>query len=101
MRKLSEETLRVLLNRPRVCQRCKSRENIQFHHNIIFEGKQSDCPSTILSLCKKCHDKEKTIKDDLDRIMLNQMSDEEIKMFSKVVNLKARKEYLNGVRKIQ
>ena len=90
-----------LLKRPKVCQRCRSRENIQFHHNLIFEGRQSDCPSTILSLCKKCHDKEKTIKDDLDRIMLNQMSDEEIKTFSKVVNLQARKKYLNGIRKVQ
>lgn len=100
MRKISETTLDVLLKRPKKCQRCGSTENIQFHHNLIFEGKQSDCPNTILSLCKNCHDKEKTIRDDLDRIMLNQMSGEEIKRYSKVTNLQARKEFLNGIRKV-
>lgn len=101
MRKMSEETLRELLKRPRKCQNCGSGEHIQFHHNFIYAGKQVDCANTILSLCKNCHDKEKTIKDDLDKIMLNQMTYQEIEFYSKVVNLQARKDYLNGIRQVQ
>jgi hypothetical protein len=77
--------------------RCKGR--IEWHHNLIFGGKQSDIPETILPLCKNFHHRyaeQMDIKEKLDWIMLNQMSDEQIESISKAVNYQQRKIYVNS-----
>lgn len=78
---------------PHVCS-----PKIDWHHNLIFAGKQSDIPETIIALCDWIHDIEKKpeIKELLNWIMLNQMSDDQVKSISKAVNYARIKETLNS-----
>ena len=70
---------------------------IQFHHAIIFGGQQQNEKFCIVPLCKKCHDMEKRrdINEKISWIVLNRASAEELKRYSKVENLLAKKIRLN------
>lgn len=69
---------------------------IEWHHNLIFAHRQSNLPETILPLCEPCHShaNNRDVKERLDLIMLNRMSDETIMSISKAVNWSQRKKYL-------
>lgn len=98
MRKISPETLHKLFQKPHKCQVCGATERkLDYHHNLIYQGRQVDSPNTILIACRKCHDKANEIemREKMDRIMLNQMTEDELERYSKVENLQAKKQYLN------
>jgi hypothetical protein len=61
---------------------------IEFHHNLIFAGKQVNENFCILPICKAHHDIEKhtIIKEKLNWIMWSRSSDEQIKEYSKAIN---------------
>lgn len=97
-RKISDETMKVLLSDPFYKKCCISgRTPVQFHHNFIFQGQQVDEPWAILPLHKDVHDvaDQPYIKQQLDRIMLNRATDEELERHSKAISLKAKRNYLN------
>lgn len=73
--------------------------NIQWHHNLIYAGRQVNEKWCILPLSKEMHDMVHLPynKSRCDWIMLNRATDEELKKYSKVVDLLKRKEYLNKV----
>ena len=52
------------------CRICSS-TLVQWHHNLIYGGKQSDDPLSILPLCKEHHDmaNDSLFKEELDLIM--------------------------------
>lgn len=97
MKPVSLTTMNTLLADPfmKQCCLCKSTP-VQWHHNKIFQGRQVDNPKTILPVCHRCHAKanENETREKLDLIMLNRMTDDEIKKYSKVDNLIARRDYL-------
>lgn len=69
---------------------------IEFHHNLIVAGRQSDIPETILPVCNAHHAIAdwREVKELLNFIMLRRMSAEQIKGISKAVNYAHRLEYL-------
>ena len=44
---------------------------IDWHHNLIYQGRQQNDPKAIIPLCEMCHGKanNKEVKEQLDRIM--------------------------------
>ncbi len=92
MRKISKKTLGVLLDDKRM-KTCQLRryiphvcsQKIEFHHNLIYGGKQSDIPNTIIALCSDIHaqEKRKDIKEVLDWIMINQMTERDFSLIPK------------------
>lgn len=100
MRPIPPKTKEELANDPYMKKCClcgSSSGKIDWHHNLIFKSRQSDIKETILPLCQDCHDKARTkvVKDKLDLIMLNRMTDEQITSISKAINYHHRKKYLN------
>lgn len=97
-RPLSSSTLETLLKSQfhKTCVLCGNR-HVQFHHNLIFGGRQCDEPNTILPLCPNCHalEKRKDIKEKLNWIMYNRMTEEELLRYSKVDDLLSRRNLLN------
>lgn len=72
---------------------------VQWHHNLIFGGKQVQARFAILPILKSIHliaDYPK-IKEKLDWVMVNRMSGEDLELYSKGVDYIHRKEYLNGL----
>ena len=68
---------------------------IQWHHNHKWQGKRTNEKFGILPVCEYHHRKEAIIKDNLDWVMLNRMSDTELVSYSKAINLKDKKQLLN------
>ncbi len=104
MRKLSSETQKKLAHSERMkhCQLAPyiphdCSKKIDWHHNLIFASKQSDIPETIIAICSEIHDKanRKDVKERLDWIMLNQMSDAQVRNIGKAINYGYKKEKLN------
>ena len=79
------------------CCLCNATEHINFHHHVIFGGRQLNEKFAIVPLCKSCHDTEKKrdINDKISWIVLNRASDEELKEYSKVENLINKRARLN------
>ena len=77
---------------PHICS-----QKIEWHHNLIFGGRQSDIPETIISICEVIHNQARNseVKERLDWIMLNQMKPEDIKAISKATNYNFIKDRLN------
>ena len=73
-----------------------ARLRIEWHHNLIYQGRQSDIPESILPLCSFCHAiaDDSGVKEKLDLIMLKRMGTEQIKSISKAINYKQRLSYL-------
>lgn len=71
---------------------------IEWHHNLIFAGRQVNEKFCILPLCKTMHSKANNVqvRELLDWVMVNRATDEELQRFSKVINWVQRKKYLNG-----
>lgn len=61
---------------------------IEFHHNLIFAGKQVNEEFCILPICYYHHEKEKhqIYKEKLNWIMWGRATDEQILRYSKAIN---------------
>lgn len=72
---------------------------IEWHHNLIFAGKQVNEEFCILPVCKAHHDIEKhtIIKEKLNWIMLNRATPEQIEKYSKAKDYKFEIERLNNI----
>lgn len=68
---------------------------IDWHHNLQYGGRQVQEKWCILPLAKPIHDKIETYKRQCDWIMLNRATDEELARYSKVVDLRKKRERLN------
>ena len=83
----------------RCCVTGKSRSQmvkIEWHHNLIYAGRQVNEKWCILPLWDKIHDqaRNKEVKEILDWIMLNRATDGDLARYSKA-DLIAKKERLN------
>lgn len=60
--------------------------HIEWHHNLIYAGKQVNEEFCILPLCQKHHkiEKYKQIKSKLNKIMVSRATDEDLKKFPKI-----------------
>lgn len=69
---------------------------IQWHHNLIFAGRQVNEIFCILPLCYKHHRDAniKKVRDLLDIIMLDRATPEQVQKYSKAVDYKKIKERL-------
>lgn len=70
---------------------------IEFHHNLIYAGRQVNEKFCILPVCKFHHDHEKNseIKKRLNWIMWNRATKEQIQKYSKAVDYSLVLERLN------
>lgn len=91
----------ILENEPRMKTCCLSYlggcdGKIDWHHNLIFGGRQSDVPETILGVCQAHHRQadKKEIKEQLDWIMLSLFNPRHFEIFNKS-GLRQRKVYLS------
>jgi len=75
----------------------KKETKIDWHHNLIFAGRQVNEKWCILPLAREVHDRvhEKELKDYVDWLMLNRATEAEIITYSKAVDLAWRKEQLD------
>lgn len=69
---------------------------IEWHHNLIFGSKQVQDKRFIMPICKTIHDKARNteIKEMLDLIMLDKLTNDELKQISKGINYSQRLKYL-------
>jgi hypothetical protein len=70
---------------------------IDWHHNLIFAGKQVQEKFAILPLTKEVHDNIVKYKERCNWIMVNKMSEAELDKYSKVFNWRREKERLNKI----
>jgi len=72
-------------------------EKIDWHHNLIFAGRQVNERWAILPLARSIHDRmsDPGIREKCDWIMLNRATDEELRPYCKAVDLIARRAALN------
>ncbi len=70
---------------------------VEFHHNLIYGGRQVQEKDFILPLCVAHHAKEKnkSIKDRLNWVMLKRGSMRLVEAYSKVINWAFEQERLN------
>lgn len=104
MRPISPRVRKIIDTDPYYRRCCVSGRtiNLEMHHGLIFAGRQVDEAWAILPLTKKIHEreKEKQIGEYLDWIMLNRATDEQLKKYSKLENLIAKKERLKKYEKM-
>ena len=79
----------------RCCITGRTSEKIDFHHKLIFGGRQVNEKFCILPLAKSVHDKIVEYKEKCDWIMLNRATDEELARYSKAIDYKRMREVLN------
>lgn len=68
---------------------------IDWHHNLIFAGRQVNEKWCILPLAQPIHDRIVEYKEIVDWIMLNRATDEELRRYSKAVDLISKRAKLN------
>lgn len=70
---------------------------IEWHHNLIYAGKQVQEKWCILPLTYHIHRiaDDKLVRERLDWIMLNRATDDELRRYSKAVDLLAKRDRLN------
>ena len=70
---------------------------IEWHHNLIFAGKQVQERWCILPICKAVHDlaNNTLVRGHLDWIMINRATDDELRRYSKAIDLIAKRNRLN------
>lgn len=67
---------------------------IEWHHNLIYAGRQVNEKWCIIPLSKEIHDNIVRYKEEVDWIMLNRASDEELMRYSRA-ELITKRERLN------
>ncbi len=95
MRKISKTTSNVLESEERMKTCClwylgDCDGKIEWHHNLIYAGIQSDVPETILGICKRHHEMAdiKDIKEQIDWQMLKLFTSKHFDIFYKSQLLK-------------
>lgn len=70
---------------------------IEWHHNLIFAGRQVQEPWAILPICEEIHKKAdwKQVRERLDWIMLNRATEEDLDYYSKANDLRRKRDVLN------
>lgn len=68
---------------------------IDWHHNLIFAGRQVNEKWCILPLAKEVHDNIARYKEKCDWIMLNRATDDDLIRYSKAENLMRKRDILN------
>lgn len=68
---------------------------IDFHHNLIFAGKQINEKWCILPLATDIHRDIVKHKEKCDWVMLNRATDEELRKYSRAIDLIHKRDYLN------
>lgn len=70
---------------------------IEWHHNLIYAGSQVNQEWAILPLAEAIHERARdaNMKKVLDWIMLNRADETDLRMYSKAVDLVAKREKLN------
>ena len=100
MRKIPPELREEMANDKfysKCCITGKTNEKIDWHHNLIFGGKQVNEKFCILPLAKSVHDRIVEYKEKCDWIMWNRATDEEIERYSKANNYKFERDRLNKI----
>jgi hypothetical protein len=71
---------------------------LERHHNLIIAGKQVQMKECILPLCQTVHDMARNtiIKEKLDLIMLERMTQDQRLSISKAINYEQRLKYLRN-----
>lgn len=70
---------------------------IDWHHNLIFAGRQVNEKWCILPLAKDIHDNIVQYKEKCDWIMLNRATDDDLRRYSKAENLIVKRDRLNKI----
>lgn len=73
----------------------KATVKIDWHHNLIFAGRQVNEKWCILPLAKEIHDNISLYKEKCDWIMLNRATNDELRKYSKTRDLIKERERLN------
>jgi len=98
MRAISPKLRKEMSDDPYYSKCCLSGTSygkIDWHHNLIFAGRQVNEPWCILPLETNLHRDIIKYKEMCDWVMLNRATDEELKRYSKAENLTAKKDKLN------
>ncbi len=73
---------------------------IEWHHNLIFAGRQVNEAWAIIPLHHDVHDRvpaDKSLKEKVDWIMLNRATDDELRPYCKVIDYIKRRAHLNNI----
>lgn len=93
MRPISQKTRQILDNDPRMKRCALARkiphtcsQKLDWHHALIYAGRQSDIPNTIIAICSEIHRvaDRKDVKKLLNEIMFAQMTEEDFKKLPKL-----------------
>ena len=81
----------------RCCLTGQITAKIEWHHNLIYAGKQVNEKWCILPISHAMHElsKDQTVRERLDWIMVNRATTDELKRYSKAVDLQRLKNRLN------
>ena len=93
-KKLKEEMARDPFYK-RCCISGATNEKIEFHHNLIYAGRQVNEKWCILPLAKSIHDRIVEFKEKCDWIMLNRATDDDLRRYSKAIDYLKERERLN------
>jgi hypothetical protein len=76
---------------------CEGR--VEWHHNLIYAGSQLNEKWAILPLCQYHHNNEKhrMIKEQINWIMLNRATDDQLRQYSKAVDYIRERDRLNNL----
>ncbi len=72
-------------------------EKVDWHHNLIFAGRQVQEKWAILPLRKDIHDDIVKHREKVDWIMLNRATDEQLEKYSRARDLKRERDRLNKI----
>lgn len=98
MRKIPPALREKMANDPyykRCCVTGWTHEKIEWHHNLIFAGKQVNEKWCILPLSKSIHDNIQKYKEECDRIMLLRATEDDLRPYCKVIDYIAKKRSLS------
>jgi hypothetical protein len=101
MRPIPQALRRQLAEDPfmsRCCITGSVAEKIDWHHNLIFAGRQVNEAWAILPLARSIHDRvfSPEIKERCDWIMLNRATDDQLRPYCRVIDYIALKKRLNA-----
>ena len=98
MRKIPTKLREDMANDPfyeRCCITGRKDEKIDWHHNLIFAGRQINEKWCILPLITSVHERIIAYKEKCNWIMLNRGTDEQLKKYSKLINYIELRDKLN------
>ena len=72
-----------------------SATKVEWHHNLIFAGRQVQEKFAILPIRSDIHERIFAYKEEADWIMLNRATEEQLKKYSRAVNLFEKRDRLN------